>query len=392
MENQGKSCLTTLALLLAAGAGLSQSVFAQEVQSSATAPAEELVEVYFNDQTGYAKRPRVHLGAEGFVSPSQLHEVYGPHVAAGAEFESARVVEEDGFRSQAARVSVRGLHGGEGYTVGLGLGYQDLQLTPDGESREDLVRKAIVMSPQGSYSLSKNLTIGVSGRIFAENYAIRALDGIDGIRLVAIETKGDRDVNLVYGTVSTGISYHDERQEMGVVYTTDAKSRETIEETDERIQIYRAPVGTLFARGNLTEIFSVYGSVSYAAFESSSTYLEGSPFQGAQIYKRYEAWDRLGAKLSGVLWTAERSLFTISGTYIGGALQGAEGQQDSLGFVSLVNRYGVDADLTIRVQKNTSVSLLGGISRGERDESVDGFQVAQREQRSRIGTSVNMTF
>lgn len=371
------------------GSVLLSSTALSQVDTTVTAPVaqdDDLVEVYYNPYTGYGKRPRVGLLSEGFVSPSQLHEVYGAHAGVAGQFETSKVDQDQSYRAQTLRVDARGMYGWEKAKVGLGVGYQDNKLTPeDGVERSDITRQVLVARPQVAMSLSRHFTVGLTGNLYAENLKIEDLDAVEGIQLAAAPQPGDSEADFQYNTVSAGLSYHDERSEFGVVYTSDAEDEQTLDDSDEVVRIYRAPVTTLFGRGNLTDIFSLHGSLSYTSPERANEFNEGR-----DLYDRYDVRDRLGGKLAGILWTTERSRFVLGGSYAGGQYLGANGDDEFLGLYGLTNRYGVDAELTIRVVKSTSLSIVGGVNRGERNETVDGVEYSQREQRARIGTSVNM--
>ncbi len=301
-KTQNKRLLAMVIGFTAFGS-LAQAEETKTTDATIKAPAaqgtdDEMVEVYYNNMTAYPKRPRVELGSIEFVSPSQLHEVAGAHAAVGGQFKNVSLSESgNDTRTESMNFDARGMYGWKDYSVGLTLGYQDNSISPDNAiGIGNVERRALVAQPQFSASITRNVTLGLSGRIFSENYAL------DGSKDVNVSV--DRDVNLTYGTATAGASYNDEKQEYGVTYTTEAKASKDISKTNETVNVYRAPVATIFARGNLSDAFSVFGTSSYTFYERAN-----EANQGRDVYDRYDLRDRIGAKLGGVFWTNERSKF-----------------------------------------------------------------------------------
>ncbi len=382
------------ALFLAILASFSvANVYAQEIKSEQKAGRDwsrhgNAEGKYYNNQTGYGKRPRAELGSAGFVSPSQLHEVYGTHVGAQAQMQNAKLDDRNGFDLSSFQVDARALYGAAAYTLGLGLGYQEQDISNN--SDDQINRRVMSMGPQGSYSINRNWTAGLSGNMNLETIAVHTVSNIKGISLADLSKAGDQDADLSYWTLSPAVSYHDAAKEFGLMYTSSAKASADLSRSEDQTSVYSAPVTTIFARGNLTDAFSLFGNMSYASFERATEYNKNLVWQDVSVYDRYALEDRVGAKIGAAFWTSARSRFTLAGTYTGGALPSAAGIRDSIGYYSASNRYGLEGAANVRIKADASLAATIDLSRGERRETVSGKKISQSDQRLRLGTAFNV--
>ena len=371
-------------LVLSSGAALAQA------QEETTTDRNLLTKS--GEYKGYAKRDRVFVGPMSqTISPAQLHEIYGLRADAAADYSRTNIrtpKNEAGFTNKtkidSPSVSARGFVGGDILVLGLGGSYG--QSINDANSTSDETIRFRKLTPMAALSFTPNVTLGAGSEIVWADSKVE-------------QEAGAADYNFYYHRESLGLSFHTPKMEIGIQGATYAQNTavnrgDAIAQpspfsfaalpTDDSRDIYLAPLATAWARGNLTDSFSMLGSVSHSQYRAKE---EGA----IALFNKYKREDRSAAKLQGIFWFQDRSRIIGTVFHQGAAVAPYGTEETGLGY-HLANTQGGSLDLVKRFQPRAYAGLMLGYQQGERDELVKEERWAAKEQRLRAGTSVSVNF
>ncbi len=333
----------------------------------------------------YAKRDRLLIGGLEYVSPSQLHENAGMRARLEAEVQNSEL-RKQGTQSKLNTPSVNAgvAYGWQSLTLGLQANY----LSAENNGSEALAPTEKFESkkfiPELAYTFGANFTAGI---------------GVEYTRLdLSEKVDVSNDFNFSYNRPIAGIAYHNPKLEIGLSYTGEVQANDQGTNTngralgltlaqspsiDER-DVYLPAMGTLYARGNLTDNFSLMSSVSMARYDGN---VDGA----VRLFDNYEYKDRLAAKLIGTYWTTARSRVSIAAEYKGAATTAVGSEESGLGY-RLANLYGGTVEGILSIDRTTYLGLNASYMRGERNdlEPITGVQYAGREQSTKFAGSVTV--
>jgi hypothetical protein len=344
---------------------------------------------------GYGKRDRDFPVSSETVSPSQIHEIYGTRIDAGADFTSARTkINGDTATASSSNVNARGVVGGDVLALGLAAGYNSISAkTRNTESgiRENFADKKLV--PSIAATLNDNVTLGVSSEM-----------SWIGIRQTATGQDLNQSLNGYTRREAIGLSYHTPKMEFGLMHTTLTNSRATTNETaadglalglttstgketnvNDR-DLYTPAANTIFARGNLTSNWSVQGTLSHTEYDAN---VEGAK----TTFEKYRTSDRLAGQAQLVYWLDdEATRFSATAQYLGATYAPYGTAENALGYRE-ANLYGGSVDAIFDVSNQLYLGLRVSHIRGERDQDVaDAARIAAREDRTTFGTTLAKSF
>lgn len=333
----------------------------------------------------YAKRDRLLLGGLDYVSPSQLHENAGLRARLEGETQNSQLTKNGvGSDLQNPTVNAAVVYGWQDLTFGVRGSYSDADnKSTDANSNKETFKSQKVI-PELAYTFGKYFTAGVGAEISTlkinEEYANKNEFTFDYTRAIA------------------GISYHEPAYEIGIAYTSEVQADDTlntgavrpaltgaiaapslsltalpsVDSINERA-IYLPSTGTIFARGNLTDNFSLASSVSLARYDGN--------VQGAVgLFEQYKSADRLAAKIVATYWTDARSRISASAEYKGGASTEIGADESGLGY-RLANLYGGSLEGVLAINRQAYLGLNYSLLRGERDDTLteSGVRYSGRE-------------
>ena len=263
-------------------------------------------------------------------------------------------------------------------TVALDASITDAENRGSGQIDENFTTQKII--PQIAYTLNPNVTAGLG----LETSFIDVEEEVSGNA-----TRFDYRMTRPFA----GVSYHDESKEFGIMYASelitsntgsDRNPAETLSlviapSVNERA-IYLPSVVTAYARGNMSDSFSMMSTVSFARYDGN---VEGA----IDYFDRYESTDRLAANVSGTYWTGNRSHLTLAVEYQGAANSPIGTEEQALGY-RLANLYGGTLEGVLSINRRAYIGALVSFHRGERnDEGNDGLRYNASEENSRIADS-----
>ncbi len=399
-------CLTVMSNVAFYGQVLAADVAPNDVTQTTNAPVaskrEKSLITRSGDVKGYGKRDRVLPNSTMAQLPSQLHEVYGPRFEVGADFTSKTVkipTGSDKVRSQIQGPSVvsRVATSGDILAISLGGQYgetnQKYRTVMDGNEKVNNTK----FLPAVAISMTDNLTLGVNSDFNWINSKAGDLNFSD---------------KLFFRRETASLSYHTPKFEVGAGYTN--RSVGTFKHDDvgqaalalqsdrgnavgfslnandvEERQFYVAPQGTLFARGNMTDNFSMLGSVTHAQYDGNRS--EANP-----VFSTYRSGDRFAGQLQTSYWFQDQaSRISLTGKYRGAAVSPIGFEENGFGY-GLANTYGGAVDGQSQVADRVYLGLLLGYMRGERNNDVvldnKDIRFAAVEEQLRVATSVSMNF
>lgn len=343
-----------------------------------------------SDTKGYGKRDRVFFGSEQTISPSQLHELYGARVDAGFQFDSSNAkYPGESAQTNAPTAAVRGYWGGDILSFGLGGGYTNSVTATDNASDFNETVRSRKVLPSAAITVTPNITLGASS-------------DVNWIDIKQQNNGTDDQVFTGYlHRESVGLSFHYPKLEVGVAYVTpvtsvmgaeDAPAANATygfglysqESANER-SIYLPAHGTIFARGNLTDHFSMQAAVSQVQLDRNVESVN-------PIFDRYRQDDHTAAQVQAVYWMSDLATrVALTGIYRGATYAPYGTEETGLGYRS-VNLYGGSLDGAVELKERTYLGLSVGYLRGERNQDLDddSARVSARETRAKIATTLNM--
>jgi len=334
-----------------------------------SAHAQEAADLYPVNTTirDYAKRDRLLLGGLDYVSPSQLHENDGLRARLEGETQNSQLRKNGvGSDLQNPTVNAAVVYGWQDLTFGVRGSYSDAknETTSADEVQEDFKQQKVI--PELAYTFGKYFTVGLGAEIS---------------QLDITEVNGsENEFNFDYTRGIAGLSYHEPAFEVGVAYTSEVQESDVLSSSavrpgtalsltaipnDDLVNeraIFLPSTGTVFARGNLTDNFSLASSVSMARYDGN--------VQGAVgLFEQYKSADRLAARLMGTYWTDARSRVSLAAEYKGGASTEIGAEESGLGY-RLANLYGGTLEGILAINRQTYIGLNASYMRGERNDTV----------------------
>ncbi len=332
----------------------------------------------------YAKRDRLVLGGLEYISPAQLHENAGFRARLGADVQNSKLNklgQKSDLNTPIANAAVAyGL-----YSLTLGLQASYLDATNEGKnvaSTEDF--KATKFRPEVAYTFGPNITAGV------------------GVELSNLDVKEELSTlnkySYEYQRPVAGLAFHTPKLEFGLAYAGEVQGSDklagktdrvgtlsiaTSNEANERA-VYLPAMGTVYARGNLSDSFSLTSSVSMARYDGN---VDGA----VKLFDDYKNADRLAAKLLGTYWTSARSRVSLAAEYKGAATSAVGSEEAGLGY-RLANLYGGTVEGILSLDRKTYLGLNASYMRGERDdvESRSALRYSAREESSKVSGFVTV--
>jgi hypothetical protein len=332
----------------------------------------------------YAKRDRLLLGGLEYISPAQLHENAGLRARVGADLQMSQLEQlgqESDLRTPTASAAFA--YGLTDLTLGVQTSYSSATNEAKGPLTAEEEFTALKVRPEVAYTFGANLTAGV------------------GIEFSSLDVREDlntvNEYDYDYARPVAALSFHTPKLEVGAVYTAEVQdsatrgnanregtlSLATSADADERA-IYLPAMGTLYARGNLTNAFSVTSAVSVARYDGN---VDGA----VQLFEDYKTEDRLAAKLLGSYWTTERSRVSLAAEYKGAATTAVGSEEAGLGY-RLANLYGGTVEGILSLNRSTYLGLNASYMRGERDdtESTTAVRYNGKEETSKVSGFVTV--
>lgn len=337
----------------------------------------------------YAKRDRLLLGSVDYVSPSQLHENAGLRARLEGETLNSQLRKNGvGSDLQNPTVNAAVVYGWQDIVFGVRGSYSDAEnkSTDADASKESFKSQKVI--PELAYTFGKYFTAGI------------------GAEISQLDIKEDflttNEFNYDYTRGIAGLSYHEPAFEFGVAYTSEVQENDTLSSTairpgtalsltavpnadiaNERA-IYLPATGTIFARGNMTDNWSLASSVSMAKYDGN--------VQGAVgLFEQYKGADRVAAKLAATYWTDARSRITAAAEYKGAASTEIAADEAGLGY-RLANLYGGTLEGILAINRQTYLGLNYSFMRGERNDTdvATDVRYTAKEQTQRFAGSVTV--
>jgi len=340
------------------------------------------------EDKGYGKRDRVVYEGEQTVMPSQLHEVYGVRLETAATYQISVIDQNDSTKEVAHPTAiVRGFLGGRNLVVGFGAGHSESKAADeDNDFRE--FQKTEKLNAVVAYTVKDHFTLAAES---TGNWASFSQNN---------DTLKDRNYYGFSHRETAAVSYHDERKEFGVSYTNHIAQSLTPRNgsatasagfglarpaADVDRAIYAPAYYTAFARGNFSNNWSGMASIAHVQYDENLDL-------GSDAFDNYDRRDRLASKVQGVYWMNNRkSNISLTGVYEGGTYAPENMESDAYGY-KLANLYGANLNTVSAIADNAYLGIMAGYQSGERDDTVDGVVYKASETRTRIGTSLSVTF
>ncbi len=331
----------------------------------------------------YAKRDRLLIGGLEEVSPSQLHENLGLRARVEAELQNSDL-KNQGVRSDLSTpVGTFGLaYGGQDWTFGIRGSYLSAKNEGRGgvEIKEDF--QSTKFTPEVAYIFGKYFTAGL-GVEFSD------LEVDEKV----IETK---DFRYNYTRPIVGLAYHMPSYEVGIAYTGEVQENEVISTDREgslalatsagpnERAIYLPAMGTVYARGNLTDTFSLMSAISLSRYDAN---VKGA----VPLFEEYDNQDRLAAKVVGTFWTENRSHIALAAEYKGAATTAMGEEEAGLGY-RLANLYGGSLEGVLAIDRMTYIGANASYLRGERNDTLEetGQRFTSKEDTTRFSGFVTV--
>ncbi|MBC7530065.1 MAG: hypothetical protein H7318_00705 [Oligoflexus sp.] len=344
----------------------------------------------------YAKRDRLLIGGLDYVSPSQLHENAGLRARLEGETQVSQLRKNGvGSDLQDPSINAAVVYGWQDLTFGVNGGYSDAQnrSTDVNDNKEHY--KVQRVNPEIAYTFGQYFTIGGG----AEMSTLRVKETY----------ANENNFRFDYTRAIAGLSYHEPAFEIGLAYTSEVQANDTlvagavrpaltgaiaapslsltalprVDSINERA-VYLPSTGTIFARGNLTDNFSLASSVSMARYDGN--------VQGAvHLFEQYKSSDRLAAKVVATYWTDARSRISAAAEFKGGASTEIGAEESGLGY-RLANLYGGSLEGILAINRTAYLGLNYSLMRGERNDTVteDNTRYTARETSQKYTGSVTV--
>jgi hypothetical protein len=335
---------------------------------------------------GYAKRHRLAIGNSYTLSPSQLHEVYGSRFDLAVDgSDSDTSILNRSAEVQSQTVSARGLIGGDLFTVGIGGQIRGYQASLDNTDVEESFQ-IFKFNPQLAMTIEDQVSIG-----FETDFGV--INSIEEFGARHIDARG------TYIRPTMGISFHTSKLETGIAFTgtANAKLRRTNKLDQESLEgfglvgqspdlsareIYMPAHQTIFARGNLTDNWSIAGNISHVQLDANNGSLPG-------VFEKYRTSDHLASTAQVSYWTAARSRLSASLNYRGASFAPTGYEENGLN-LRMANLYGASVEGIWRADRNVYVGATLISMRGERNQTYKGIEYDAREEGLRIIANLSM--
>lgn len=331
----------------------------------------------------YPKRDRALVGSSKEVAPSQLHEVVGGRLDAAIEVSQTQL-EAAGVKSRidSPSISARYIKSQKRFIGALGLSYMDADL--DSKDNYDEAYSSVRLVPQIAYGFSRYFTVGAAGIL---NW-ITVQENPN--------TAAGRKFDLEGNRIVASMSYNKPSFEVGFTYTSEAQDSDRSSQseiagyslamptTDNRRGIYIPSHGAFFARGNLSDSFSIAGTAGMARYD-------GNNEAAITEFDRYRTADRVATRLQLTYWTAERTRFSTTAEYRGGATAEPGLDENALGYRA-ANLYGGSVEGTYSFNRKAYTGLLLGYLQGDRSIQAPGEKIKLKENNLRIVANASLKF
>jgi hypothetical protein len=346
---------------------------------SSTAYSEELGLLTKERQfKGYPKRHRQHLLGSYELTPSQLHEVYGSRMDVSVEGGASNThIAGRNLTSSQQSVTARGSVGGDILTLALAAQTRSFMISRDKSNDRESIQ-SFRMSPEIAATFEDQFTAG-------------ATIDLDYLQIAEFYGGTSAEARGGYARPTASFSYHTPKLEVGFAVTGMAltqmkRTREIGEEelalafigqrSEESIrEAYLPAHQTIFARGNLTDNWSVLGSFSHVQLDSTH---ESVPV----VFRKYRPEDRTAANMQVSYWTSDRSRVSANAFYQGATFAPTGTEQSGLN-LRLANVIGANIEGNLRLKKQVYVGALVGTSQGQRNQYVyeQSFRAKERHNR-----------
>lgn len=376
-----------------------------------SAQAQSEADLYPTNTTyrDYAKRDRLLLGGLDYVSPSQLHENAGLRARVEGEVMNSQLKKNGvGSDLQNPTINAAAVYGWQDLTFGVRGTYSDAEnkSTSGIDNKEKFQGGKTI--PELAYTFGKYFTAGVGAEIAKISITESSV------------TRDQFDIN--YSRWIGGLSYHEPAFEIGVAYTSEVHAEDDIGPGAPRVNqtgfglatdpaistnlpptglslsqgprdlidttraIYLPSTGTIFARGNLTDNFSLASNVSLARYDGN---VEGA----VQVFEQYKTADRLAARVVGTYWTDARSRISAAAEYKGGASTEIGADESGLGY-RLANLYGGTLEGVLAINRMAYLGASYQFMRGERNDTVTetNDRYTAKEESQKWAGSVTVKF
>lgn len=331
----------------------------------------------------YAKRDRLLIGGLHYVSPSQLHENAGLRARVGAELQNSEL-KTQGTRSDLSTPigNLAVAYGWQDWTLGVRGSYLSAKIEGrDGNPITEDFKSTKIM-PEVAYTFGQYFTAGA------------------GIEYADLEVDEQLTVNndfrYAYSRAVAGLAYHMPSYEVGISYTSEVQTSDALSTDREGTlalassgapnerAIYLPAMGTVYARGNVTDNFSLMSSISLARYD-------GNVKGAIPLFEEYDNQDRLAAKLVGTFWTDARSHISLAAEYKGAATTAIGEEEAGLGY-RLANLYGGTLEGVLAIDRLTYLGVNGSYMRGERSatEAVSQQRFTSKEDTTRFAGFVTV--
>lgn len=315
----------------------------------------------------YAKRDRLLIGGLDYISPSQLHENEGMRARLEAETQNSELTKQGADSDLITpSVTVGAAYGWQSFTLGVQGTYINAENEGEGPTEVKEEFEGTRIMPEIAYTFGKYFTAGV---------------GVEFTQLDVEETLGvTNEFGYDFPRAIAGLSYHEPAYEIGLAFTSEVQDDDTLSVVrdepslslaattapNERA-IYLPAMGTAFARGNLTDNFSVLSAVSYARYDGN---VDGA----VPLFEDYKSADRFAGKLLGTYWTSARSRVSLAAEYKGAATAAINTEENLLGY-RLANLYGGTLEGILAINRLAYIGLNASYMRGERGDTEDASGV-----------------
>jgi len=337
------------------------------------------------DFKGYPKRHRQHLLGTYELTPSQLHEVYGSRMDVSVEGGATNAyISGRSLSSTQQSITARGSVGGDVLTLALAAQTRNFMISRDQSNDRESIQ-SFRLSPEIAATLEDQITLG-------------ATIDLDYLQISEFYGGTSAEARGGYARPTASVSYHTPKLEVGVAatgmaltqmkHTRDMNESEVAlafvgQRSDESVrEVYLPAHQTLFARGNLTDNWSLMGTYSHVSLDSSH---ESVP----ATFRKYRPEDRSATSMQVSYWTTARSRVSAAAFYQGATFAPAGTEQSGLN-LRLANIFGANLEGNLRLRKHMYVGALVGTSQGQRNQYMYGESFGAKERHNRFLGSLSI--
>ncbi|MES2743985.1 MAG: hypothetical protein V4655_01100 [Bdellovibrionota bacterium] len=376
-----------------------------------SAQAQSEADLYPKNTTfrDYAKRDRLLLGGLDYVSPAQLHENEGLRARVEGEVLNSQLKKNGvGSDLQNPTINAAVVYGWQDLTFGVRGVYSDAEnKSADATENKEKFQSSRVI-PEIAYTFGKYFTAGFGAEVSRVGVTESSL------------TRNQYDIG--YTRYIGGIAYHEPAFEIGGAFTSEVQADDGIgldsprgsqagfglatnpdispnlpptglslsqgprDLLNQDRSVYLPATGTIYARGNLTDNFSLAANASLAKYDGN---VEGA----VQLFEQYKTSDRLASRVVATYWTDARSRISAAAEYKGGASTEIGAEESGLGY-RLANLYGGSLEGVYAISRTAYLGALYSFMRGERNDTVteNNDRYTAKEESQKWAGSVTVKF